>query len=119
VRQSQDQREQLRIFAADVARRIERAAPVVFVVAAAAPAHPELAELLDRLHADRLRNLGVVVDALRANGALRAGRERAVETVWALASPELHRLLTTQRGWSRRRYVSWLRETLETLLLPV
>lgn len=117
LRASTDQREQLGIFARDIVPRIERAGPVLFVVAAAAPAHPELAELLDRLHADRYRNLGLLLEALLANGPLRLSRERATETVWALASPELHRLLTTQRGWSRRRYVAWFEQSLAELLL--
>lgn len=59
-----DQREQLRLFAADVVLRLERAAPLVTVVAEAARSEPELAELLARLHADRLSNLGRLVDAL-------------------------------------------------------
>jgi AcrR family transcriptional regulator len=118
VRAAKDQREQLALFAADVVIRIERAGPVVFVVAGAAAAHPELAELLERLHADRMGNLGGLVDALLANGPLRLTRARATETVWALSSPELHRILTTQRRWSRRRYVSWLAESLAELLVP-
>src|SRR5690242_14632388 len=51
-----DQRRQLRLFAADVVRRLERAAPLVAVVGAAAQGEPELAELLKRLHDDRLKN---------------------------------------------------------------
>jgi AcrR family transcriptional regulator len=112
-----DQREQLRAFAADIVRRLERAAPLVAVVAAAAPGEPELAELLETLHAHRLRNLRVLVDALAANGPLRVSRTEAAETVWALTSPELHQLLTRQRGWSRRRYVNWLGECLGALLV--
>jgi AcrR family transcriptional regulator len=112
-----DRREQLRLFANDIVRRLERAAPLVAVVAAAAPGEPELAELLERLHAHRLRNLRVLVDALAANGPLRTSRERATETVWALVSPELHQLLTGIGGWSRRRYVAWLQASLEALLL--
>jgi AcrR family transcriptional regulator len=113
-----DQREQLRLFAADVARRLERAAPIVAIVAGASRAEPELAELLARLHADRLRNLRVLVDGLARNGPLRLPRNQAVETVWALTSPELHQLLTRVHGWTRRRYCSWLADSLARLLLP-
>jgi AcrR family transcriptional regulator len=112
-----DQREQLRFFAADIVRRLERGAPLVTVVAAAARSDPELRELHERLHADRLRNLGVLVDALCANGPLRLARKDAVETVWALTSPELHQLLVRTRGWSRRRYCNWLVDSLAELLL--
>ena len=113
-----DQREQLRIFAADIVPRIERAAPLVAVVAGAARSDPELAELLTTLHSDRLRNLGTLTRALAANGPLRLGEEEATETVWALTSPELHQLLVRLRGWSTRRYRDWLAASLEELLLP-
>jgi AcrR family transcriptional regulator len=113
-----DQREQLRIFAADIVKRLERAAPVVALVREAARAEPDLADLLERLHAHRLRNLGTLVDALAANGPLLLPPAAATETVWALTSPELHQLLVQQRGWSRRRYTGWLARSLDALLLP-
>jgi hypothetical protein len=43
--------------------------------------------------------------------------EAAAETVWALASPELHTLLRSRRGWPRERYTAWLEETLAAVLL--
>jgi TetR/AcrR family transcriptional regulator, regulator of autoinduction and epiphytic fitness len=113
-----DQREQLRLFAADIAPRLERAAPLVAVIAGAARSDPELAALLERLHGDRLRNLGVLVDALTAHGQLRLPADQALETVWALTSPELHQLLVRQRGWTARRYREWLATSLAELLLP-
>ena len=112
-----DQREQLRLFAADIVHRLERAAPLVTLVSGAAGGEPELAELLERLHVHRLRNLRTLVDALAANGPLRLSADAATETVWALTSPELHQLLVHQRGWSRRRYATWLERSLEALLL--
>jgi AcrR family transcriptional regulator len=112
-----DPRRRLRLFATDIASRLERAAPLVAVVGAAAQGEPELDELLQRLHRDRLTNLRVLVDALGANAPLRLGRAAATETVWALTSPELYGLLTGVRGWSRRRYASWLAQSLERLLL--
>ena len=113
-----DQHEQLRLFAADIVLRLERAAPLVAVVAGAARSHTELAELLAALHADRLTNLRTLVDALAANGPLRLQEDEAVETVWALTSPELHQLLIRMRGWTRQRYCDWLATSLAELLLP-
>jgi AcrR family transcriptional regulator len=113
-----DQREQLRIFAADILPRLERAAPLVAVVAEASRSDAELAELLRRLHDDRLRNLRTLTHLLSANGPLRLGEEEAVETVWALTSPELHQVLRRLRGWSQRRYRDWLASSLAELLLP-
>jgi AcrR family transcriptional regulator len=113
-----DQRRQLRLFTADIAPRIERGGPLVAVLACAARGDAELAELLATLHAGRRRNLRVLVDALAANGPLRLPPDDAVETVWALTSPELHELLVRERGWSRRQYEEWLAAGLERLLLP-
>lgn len=112
-----DQREQLRLFAADIAPRLERAAPLITVLAAAAQSNPELGRLLATLHADRLSNLRVLVDALAVNGPLRLPAGDAVETVWALTSPELHQLLIRRRGWTRPRYEEWLATSLAELLL--
>ena len=112
-----DQREQLRLFAEDIVLRLERAAPLVAVVSGAARSEPELAALLARLHADRLKNLRVLVDGLALNGPLRLRNDEALETVWALTSPELHQLLNGVRGWTRRRYCDWLADSLAELLL--
>ena len=113
-----DQHEQLRLFAADIVLRLERAAPLVAIVSGASRSEPELAELLARLHADRLKNLRVLVDALAVNGPLRLPDNEALETVWALTSPELHQLLSRVRGWTRHRYCDWLADSLAQLLLP-
>jgi AcrR family transcriptional regulator len=114
---SADQREQLRLFAADIANRLERAAPLVALVGDAARTEPELADLLRRLHGDRLGNLRLLVDALRSNGPLRLSDKAALETIWALTSPELHQLLIRVDGWSRSRYSAWLADSLAALLL--
>jgi AcrR family transcriptional regulator len=112
-----DQREQLRLFAADIVHRLERAAPLAAVVAGAARSDPELAELYERLHRNRLDNMTTLIDALAANGPLRVPAEQALETVWALTSPELHQVLVRVRGWTRDRYRDWLSASLSALLL--
>jgi AcrR family transcriptional regulator len=112
-----DQREQLRLFAADIVLRLERAAPLVATVASASRSEPELAELLADLHAHRRKNLRVLVDALVGNGPLRLPPDEAVENVWALTSPEMHQLLTRVGGWERGRYCGWLVDSLAQLLL--
>lgn len=48
---------------------------------------------------------------------LRVPAEQALETVWALTSPELHQLLVRVRGWTRDRYRDWLAHSLSTVLL--
>jgi AcrR family transcriptional regulator len=117
VAASTDQREQMRLFAADVTTRLERVGPLIEVLASAARADPELAQLLTTVHDERLRGLRGFVDALTSNGPLQLEPEAALDTVWALASPELHRLLTRGRGWRRERYCAWLEASLSALLL--
>jgi AcrR family transcriptional regulator len=112
-----DQREQLRLFAADIVLRLERAAPLVAIVAGASRSEPELAELLAGLHAHRMKNLRVLIDALGGNGPLRLPPDEAVESVWALTSPELHELFSRVGGWTRVRYCDWLVDSLAQLLL--
>jgi len=112
-----DQHEQLRLFAADIVQRLERVGPLVAVLAGAAQSDGELAEVLDGVHTARRKNLRIFVDLLAANGPLRVDAEHAADTVWVLASPELHRLATVVRGWSRRRYCAWLADTLAVALL--
>jgi AcrR family transcriptional regulator len=113
-----DAAEVLSRFAADIALRVERAAPLLAVVAAAARSEPELADLYARLHENRHSNLEVLVDALAAKGPLRVPADEALETVFALTSPELNQLLVGQRGWTHERYRDWLADALAALLLP-
>jgi AcrR family transcriptional regulator len=110
------QAEQIRLFAADVSARLERVGPVLEALAAAP--EPELAELRANVDRDRLEGMGRFVAALERHGPLRVGADAATETVWALASPELHTLLRSRRGWPPERYTAWLGETLAAALLP-
>lgn len=102
-----DRREALRLFADDVAKRLERVAPLLAVAAA----EPNLEELHRQLHHARLRTLRALPPALGVTD------KAAAETIWALASPELYLLLTRTRGWSARRYATWLADTLTSLLV--
>ena len=36
-----------------------------------------------------------------------------------MMAPEVHRILTVQRGWSPDRYERWLARSLRALLLPL
>ena len=86
----------------------------------AAKTEPDIAELLRNLLETRLHNLATFVQNLSAHGPLREGLDdsQATEIVWTITSPEVYRLLTVDRGWSRERYVHWLEDTLARSLLP-
>jgi AcrR family transcriptional regulator len=111
-----DQAERLRLFAADVAERLERVGPVLQALAAAS--EPELEELRAAVDRDRLAGMRVFAVMLVRGGELRVGADAAAETVWALASPELYHALTARRGWTRERYATWLADTLGAALIP-
>jgi AcrR family transcriptional regulator len=109
------QAEQIRLFAVDVSARLERVGPVLEALAAAP--EPELAELRANVDRDRLDGMRRFVAALEARGPLRVDADAAAETVWALASPELHTLLRGRRGWPAEHYSAWLEKTLAAVLL--
>src|SRR5260370_34777413 len=119
VRAEPSQRKQIAGFAADVAQIQERAVPVDDIIRSAAAVDPEIAAFRARMHGVRYDNMRQFVSWLAANGAFRGGisQDEAAAVVWTLAGPEVHRLLRTERGWSRERYAAWLADTLTRTLL--
>ena len=115
-----DQRRQVAMFAAGIAEIMARMSPVFEVLRLAAPGDQEIALLLERLHRGRLEGMTFFVNSVAANGPLRKGLTRrvAAETVWALSSPDVHRLLTVRLGWSSDQYMKWLRDTVAAAVLP-
>lgn len=110
---------QVTMFADAMGEIMERVSPIFEVMRNAAFTEPEITDLLDRLLSQRLTGMRFFIDALLRNGPLRPGLmpDAAAETVWALSSPDLHRLLTRRLGWNRDRYATWLSETLLATLL--
>jgi AcrR family transcriptional regulator len=111
---------QLSLFAQDITAILERVAPLFEILRMAAKTEPEIAELLKNLLQERFKNLAFFVHNLSSHAPLRQGleEEQATEIVWTLSSPEVFRLLTQDRGWSREQYTAWLGEALTRLLLP-
>lgn len=117
VRDAPDAATALRLFADDISRRLERVAPLVMLVNAAAPADAELSELLGQIHHQRHGQLRGLVRWLSAKSPLRMSAAQAADTLWLLVSAETYLLATTRRGWSRTRYARWLADSLATLLI--
>src|SRR2546429_8490172 len=120
VRREPNQRRQLAAFAVDVTTILERARPVDDIVRGAAAVDPEIAMFRTRMQEGRLENMRQLVSWLAANGPLRGdiGVEEAATILWTVASPEVHRLLRAERGWTVDRYTDWLAMTLTRTLLP-
>jgi AcrR family transcriptional regulator len=98
----------------------QRSVQVYQILASAAGSVPEAANLLGQYTQQRQQGQGQIARALARAGALRADlRERdAADIIHVFMSPEVYRLLVTDRGWSRARYEQWLRNVLVQQLLP-
>jgi AcrR family transcriptional regulator len=96
-----------------------RTAAMYRILQSAAGSDKEATALLDELTRQRQEGQGRVATSLARSGALRPGlRARdAADIIHALASPELYRLLVTDRQWTGDRYQRWLAETLTAQLL--
>ena len=120
VRREPNQQRQVEAFAKDITPIIERARPVDDIMKGAAAVDSEIAALRARIQEHRFQNMLKFVSWVTANGPLRGGmsEEAAAAIVWSLTSPEMHRLLRVDRGWTTERYTEWLAETLTLTLLP-
>ncbi len=120
VRDERSQKRQIAGVAAGVAGVLERARPVDDIMRGAAAVDPEIAALRARIQADRYGNMRRFASWVAANGPLRGGmgQDEAAAILWTLASPEVHRLLVAERGWSSERYGAWLAGALTRVLLP-
>jgi AcrR family transcriptional regulator len=98
----------------------QRSGQIYQIMASAASAEPEAANLLGQYTQQRQQGQGRIARALARAGALRSGlRERdAADIVHVLMSPEVYRLFVTDRGWSPARYEKWLKCALVQQLLP-
>jgi AcrR family transcriptional regulator len=95
----------------------ERYGPLDEVLRQAAGVDAELADLWRASEAQRRQGAMLFVDALASKTGLRHQREDAIDVLWLLMAPDQHQRLVRGRGWSRRRYLRWLTETITDLLL--
>lgn len=114
-----DPRELLRRQAHNYRTIHERAALLEHALVIGAADAPELAELEQTARTQRSRGTQLVVDRLVELKAIpRDQASEAADTLYALASPDVYRLLTCDRGWSPTRYEKWLAAALTDTLLP-
>lgn len=120
IMQDRDQRRQIDRIAQVCGEILSRAAPVYEIMRTAATTEPEIQKRVRHVHKERLENMTAFFRHVAANGPLREGldEKRVGEIVWALTSPELFSLLTTELGWSREKYAEWLADILIRVLLP-
>lgn len=106
-------------FARHTAATLQLTSPIYAIIRSAGTGASELDELDRELRRLRFADQAKIVAALAKGHELRVGLtvREAAETFSALTSPELHRILTDDRGWSRRRYARWLEEMVRSALL--
>lgn len=117
VRDEPDQRRQIRLFADDMAQISQRVRPMFEMLRVAAAVESEVAPVYQEMEEQRARNMRQAVEWIASSGSLRVSIDRAVDVVWALASPDLARLLCDLQGWSSDDYAEWLDDALARLLL--
>lgn len=118
--QEPDQRRQIQLLAQQTREIAERIGPIWRIMREAEQAEPDIAAMVQTAINGRFGGMSQFVAVLCGKGSLREGLSvsAAQETVWALTSVEVHRLVTVDRGWSGDRYEQWLAEALIRLLLP-
>ncbi|WP_196260806.1 TetR/AcrR family transcriptional regulator [Pelagibacterium limicola] len=114
-----DQARQIELFAAGIAKVLERVAPLMDVARAAAETDQAMAKLYEELQRGRLNNLEWFANALARTGPLRDNMDpgAAGRIIWRLASPDLFMLIRNVEGASQETYVDWLATSLKLLLL--
>jgi AcrR family transcriptional regulator len=118
MRDERDPRQFLRLFANDYATISERVRPVSEVLRTAKAVEPEMAAVRDEIEGYRLQYVQTVVGWLAERSDLRVPPSRAAQIAWALASPDVGRMLCDVQGWTAEEYADWLARTLITTLLP-
>src|SRR5215470_7812025 len=107
----------LRRSARDYAAMSERVRPVSEVLRTAKAVEPQMAAVRKEMEAYRLEYMRTIVGWLADLATLRVPADRAAQVVWALASPDVGRMLCDVQGWTTAEYASWLEDTLTATLL--
>jgi len=117
IRAERDPRRLLRLFARDYAAMSERVRPVSEVLRTAKAVEPQMAAVREEMETYRLEYMRTIVGWLAGLATLRVPADQAAQIVWALASPDVGRMLCDVQGWTTAEYASWLEDTLTATLL--
>jgi AcrR family transcriptional regulator len=99
---------------------MQRSSAIMYVLATAAQVDADAAQLMEEIRLQRHTGQSRIVAALSARGALdpSLGFSEAVDTAYLALSPDAHRILTVERGWTADQYEQWLVRALRVLLRP-
>lgn len=109
----------LDLYAAAIRRILGRLAPLFLALREASSTDPEAAQVWSQISERRAANVRLLATDLIATGQLRdtLGVDEVADTIWATNSPDLHRLLVGDRGWSPEHYEEWLADSWRRLFL--
>jgi AcrR family transcriptional regulator len=118
IRDERDQRRQLRMFAREMADVSARTRPIYEVLRAASAAEPDVADVFAEMERYRLAQMRQLAGWFARRGSMKVSLDRAGHILFALASPDVGRLLCDVIGWSQAQHAAWLEEMLTCALLP-
>ena len=114
-----DPARQLMMFAELNRHQMQVGSDVVAIYQEAAASDPQIAETLRHVLAQREREIRKLIDALAPRLRSDLTVDSALDLTLALTLPEVFHLLVVERGWSHRRYETWLADSLtDQLLVP-
>jgi AcrR family transcriptional regulator len=118
ARAERDPRAMINAFARIGRDFMERSSAILHVLATAAAVDPDAAQLMEEIRRQRHVGQSRIVDALAARDALdpSIGMTEAADTTYAVFSPDVHYILTVERGWTAEQYEQWLVRSLGALL---
>jgi AcrR family transcriptional regulator len=118
IRDELDQRKQIELFAKFITGISTQLRPVYEILRTASAVEPEMAKVFDEMDRFRMKNMQTYAKWIAARGPLRVSTRRAGEVIWALASPEVGRMLCDELGWTESQHARWLSDALIRTLLP-
>lgn len=95
-----------------------RSSAIMHVLATAAQVDSDAAQLMEQIRRQRRTGQSRIVTALSARDALDPELEfsAAVDITYVAMSPDVHRILTVECGWTAEQYEQWLVRSLRALL---
>jgi AcrR family transcriptional regulator len=118
IKDEVDQRKQIELFATFITGISTELRPVFEILRTASAVEPEMAKVFAEMDHFRMNNMQIYAKWIAARGPLRVSTRRAGEIIWALASPDVGRMLCDEIGWTESQHARWLSDTLIRTLLP-
>jgi AcrR family transcriptional regulator len=117
IKDEVDQRTQIELFARFITGISTELRPIFEILRTASAVEPEMAKTFEEMDRFRMDNMQRYAKWIAARGPLRVRTRRAGEIIWALASPDVGRMLCDELGWTQAQHARWLADTLIQTLL--